>query len=98
METYSQKKHVLRSALRSSFAKLLASKATFDHEETQHLLRGFLSLRLNELGLLCRADSRGEPVIQLAPPLIASTDEFEIMNGVLRTALTEAMAEMDAFR
>lgn len=74
------------------------TKATFDHEETQHLLRGFLSLRLNELGLLCRADSRGEPVIQLAPPLIASTDEFEIMNGVLRTALTEAMAEMDAFR
>jgi len=74
------------------------TKETFTHEETQHLLRGFLSLRLNELGLLCRADSRGDAVIQLSPPLIATTEEFEVINRVLRTALTEAMAEMKAFR
>lgn len=73
------------------------TKETFGPEETHHLLRGFLSLRLNELGLLCRADSRGEPVIQLSPPLIAEAEEFEIMNGVLRKALTEAMAEMEKF-
>lgn len=73
------------------------TKETFGYEETQHLLRSFLSNRLNELGLLCRADSRGEPVIQLAPPLIATPEEFDVMNGVLRKALTEAMAEMETF-
>lgn len=71
------------------------TKESFSYEESQRLIRGFLSLRLAELGLICRADSRGEPVIQLAPPLIAGPDEFEIMNQVLRQTLTEAMAEME---
>ncbi len=71
------------------------SKATFDADETHHLIRSFLSLRLAELGLICRADSRGEPVIQLSPPLIAGPEHFEEMNGILRRALTEAMAEID---
>ncbi|MCP4962698.1 MAG: hypothetical protein GY925_25940 [Actinomycetia bacterium] len=48
-----------------------------------------------ELGLICRADSRGEPVIQLSPPLIAGAAEFEVMNAVLRESLTEAMSEME---
>ena len=74
------------------------TKETFDAAEAHHLLRSFLSLRLNDLGLLCRADSRGEPVIQLSPPLIAGPEEFEIMNSVLRKALTEAMAEMERHR
>jgi adenosylmethionine-8-amino-7-oxononanoate aminotransferase len=47
------------------------------------------------LGLICRADDRGEPVIQLSPPLIAGPDEFEEINSKLRQALTEAMAEMN---
>jgi adenosylmethionine-8-amino-7-oxononanoate aminotransferase len=70
------------------------SKETFSGEEADHLLRGFLSNRLLELGLICRADDRGEPVVQLSPPLIAGPDEFEVINQVLRQALTEAMAEM----
>ncbi|MBT5140944.1 MAG: aspartate aminotransferase family protein, partial [Acidimicrobiaceae bacterium] len=71
------------------------SKESFSAEESERLIRGFLSLRLAELGLICRADSRGEPVIQLAPPLIAGPDEFDIMNQILRQTLTEAMAEME---
>jgi len=30
----------------------------------------------------------------LAPPLIAGPEEFDVINGVLRQAFTEAMAEM----
>ena len=57
-------------------------------------MRGFLSNRLLEIGLICRADDRGEPVIQLSPPLVAGPAEFEEINAKLRQALTEAMAEM----
>lgn len=71
------------------------TKETFTAEESHHLLRSFLTNRMAELGLICRADSRGEPVIQLAPPLIAGPDEFEVINSVLRRAFTEAMAEME---
>ncbi len=66
------------------------TRAMFSPTEANELLRGFLSLRLSELGLICRADSRGEPVIQLAPPLIAGPQQFEEMNQILRQALTEA--------
>lgn len=71
-----------------------ATKASFSAEESNHLLRNFLSNRLLELGLICRADDRGEPVIQLSPPLIAGPDQFAEITGILRQALTEAMAEM----
>ena len=40
-------------------------------EETEWLLRGFLSPELFSRGLICRADDRGDPVVQLSPPLIA---------------------------
>jgi adenosylmethionine-8-amino-7-oxononanoate aminotransferase len=70
------------------------SRETFTSDESDHLLRGFLSNRLLELGLICRADDRGEPVVQLSPPLIAGPEQFEEINRVLRQALTEAMAEM----
>ena len=75
-----------------------ATKETFSDDEAHHLLRGFLSHRMAELGLICRADSRGDPVIQLAPPLIAGPAEFELINSVLRQALTEAMAELENMR
>ncbi|WP_420637943.1 aspartate aminotransferase family protein [Candidatus Poriferisocius sp.] len=70
------------------------TKETFTEEESDWLLRGFLSNRLLELGLICRADDRGEPVIQLSPPLIAGPDEFDRINQILRTALTEAQAQV----
>jgi len=67
------------------------TKETFSEEEGELLLRGFLSKRLLELGLICRADDRGDPVIQLSPPLIARQEQFDEIAAILRTALTEAM-------
>ena len=66
------------------------TKETFTHEESEVLLRGFLSGALYEHGLICRADDRGEPVVQLSPPLIADTPEFEEIDRILRLVLTEA--------
>jgi len=66
------------------------TKETFDDEESERLLRGFLSGELYRHGLICRADDRGDPVIQLAPPLIADTPQFEEIHDVLRTVLGEA--------
>ncbi|MCB1039572.1 MAG: aspartate aminotransferase family protein [Acidimicrobiales bacterium] len=72
------------------------TKATFDEAEADHLLRGVLTPKLIENGLLCRADDRGEPVIQLSPPLIAGPDEFAEIARIIRIALLEAMEAMGA--
>ena len=53
------------------------TKEGFSDEESETLLRGFLSGALYERGLICRADDRGDPVIQLSPPLVADTEQFE---------------------
>jgi adenosylmethionine-8-amino-7-oxononanoate aminotransferase len=65
-------------------------KESFTHDEAEQLLRGFLSGTLYREGLICRADDRGDPVVQLAPPLIADTEQFDEIEAVLRTTLTEA--------
>jgi len=66
------------------------TKESFSEEEAERLLRGFLSGELYRRGLICRADDRGDPVIQLAPPLIADTEQFEEIYDVLHTVLAEA--------
>jgi adenosylmethionine-8-amino-7-oxononanoate aminotransferase len=66
------------------------TKKGFSDEESEWLLRGFLSGELFGRGLICRADDRGDPVIQLAPPLICDTEQFEEIESVLRPVLTEA--------
>ena len=66
------------------------TRESFNAEESETLLRGFLSGALYEHGLICRADDRGDPVVQLSPPLIADTPEFEEIDRVLRTVLTQA--------
>jgi adenosylmethionine-8-amino-7-oxononanoate aminotransferase len=66
------------------------TKASFDDDEAETLLRGFLSGELYRRGLICRADDRGDPVIQLSPPLIAGPEQFEEIEGILRDVLTEA--------
>ena len=66
------------------------TKETFDDDEAERLLRGFLSKALFDAGLYCRADDRGDPVIQLAPPLIIGQKEFDEIEQTLRTVLTEA--------
>jgi adenosylmethionine-8-amino-7-oxononanoate aminotransferase len=67
-----------------------ATRETFDDDEAERLLRGFLSKALFEAGLYCRADDRGDPVIQLSPPLIVGQPEFDFMEQTLRAVLTEA--------
>jgi adenosylmethionine-8-amino-7-oxononanoate aminotransferase len=67
-----------------------ATKETFNEDESDRLLRGFLSQALFEAGLYCRADDRGDPVIQLAPPLICEESHFAEIEQILRTVLTEA--------
>lgn len=66
------------------------TRETFDDDESERLLRGFLSKALFEAGLYCRADDRGDPVVQLAPPLISGQAEFDEMESILRSVLTEA--------
>ncbi|MDP9117418.1 MAG: aspartate aminotransferase family protein [Actinomycetota bacterium] len=71
-----------------------ASKQTFNDDEAERLLRGFLSRALFDAGLYCRADDRGDPVIQLAPPLIIGQSEFDEIEQILRSVLTEAWARL----
>jgi adenosylmethionine-8-amino-7-oxononanoate aminotransferase len=66
------------------------TQATFSDEECEVLLREFLSPQLFERGLICRADDRGEPVIQISPPLVAGQEEFDEIVGVLGDVLPEA--------
>jgi adenosylmethionine-8-amino-7-oxononanoate aminotransferase len=71
-----------------------ASRETFDDDESERLLRGFLSGALFEAGLICRADDRGDPVIQLAPPLTCTQEHFDEMEQILREVLTRAWSRI----
>jgi adenosylmethionine-8-amino-7-oxononanoate aminotransferase len=71
-----------------------ATKETFSEAESEALLRGFLSKALFDAGLYCRADDRGDPVIQLAPPLICDERHFAEMEQILRAVLTEAWSRL----
>jgi adenosylmethionine-8-amino-7-oxononanoate aminotransferase len=68
-----------------------ATKQSFSPDESERLLRGFLSKALFEAGLYCRADDRGDPVIQLAPPLICDESHFAEIEQILRAVLTEGL-------
>jgi adenosylmethionine-8-amino-7-oxononanoate aminotransferase len=70
------------------------TRETFNEEECETLLRGFLSPRLFEAGLICRADDRGDPVIQISPPLVAEQEQFDEIVSILGDVLAEASAKM----
>ena len=70
------------------------ARVGFDDEECDRLLRGFVSPALFERGLLCRADDRGDPVVQLSPPLVAGPEEFQIIASTLGAVLEEAGERM----
>jgi adenosylmethionine-8-amino-7-oxononanoate aminotransferase len=71
-----------------------ATKETFSAEECERILYGTVSKGLFEEGLYCRADDRGDPVIQLAPPLVCTTEHFEEMEQIIRTVLEKAWAQL----
>jgi adenosylmethionine-8-amino-7-oxononanoate aminotransferase len=66
------------------------TRETFDDDESERLLRGFLSGAMFDAGLICRCDDRGDPIVQLAPPLICGQEQFDEMEQILRSVLTEA--------
>jgi adenosylmethionine-8-amino-7-oxononanoate aminotransferase len=70
------------------------TRAGFSDEESEWLLRGYLSGELYRRGLICRADDRGDPVVQLAPTLICDTEQFNEIHDVLRPVLTEAWEQL----
>jgi adenosylmethionine-8-amino-7-oxononanoate aminotransferase len=70
------------------------TRETFSDEECDTLLRGFLSPQLFERGLICRADDRGDPVVQISPPLVATQAEFDEMTGILGDVLAEAWEQL----
>ncbi|MGH3134767.1 MAG: aspartate aminotransferase family protein, partial [Gaiellaceae bacterium] len=70
------------------------TRETFSDEESERLLRGFLSNALFDAGLICRADDRGDPVIQISPPLVAGQAEFDEIVSILGDVLTEAAGLM----
>src|SRR5258708_3498365 len=71
-----------------------ATRETFDDDESERLLRGFLSHALFDAGLICRADDRGDTVIQLSPPLTCTQEHFDEIEQILRTVLTEAWSHI----
>jgi adenosylmethionine-8-amino-7-oxononanoate aminotransferase len=70
------------------------ARETFDEDQCEWLLRGFLSGRLFERGLICRADDRGDPVVQISPPLVAGQEEFDRIVAILGDVLSEAWEEL----
>lgn len=70
------------------------TKETFTEAESDRVLRDILSPTLWANGLYCRADDRGDPVVQVAPPLVAGPEEFTFMEQVLRGALEKAWASL----
>jgi adenosylmethionine-8-amino-7-oxononanoate aminotransferase len=70
------------------------TRASFSDEECDELLRRFVPPRLFEEGLICRADDRGDPVVQISPPLVAGQEQFQRIAGTLGTVLEEAGRRM----
>lgn len=66
------------------------TRESFTDDECERLLYGFVSKQLFAEGLYCRADDRGDPVIQLSPPLICDQSHFDEIEHVLRTVLDKA--------
>ena len=70
------------------------TRETFTDEECEKLLRGYLSEALWDAGMICRADDRGDPVIQISPPLVAGQAEFDEITGILGEVLSGAVELM----
>jgi adenosylmethionine-8-amino-7-oxononanoate aminotransferase len=67
-----------------------ATKETWSGDSAERLLRGYVSPEMFRRGLICRSDDRGDPVVQLAPPLISTREDIDFMTGVLRDVFTGA--------
>jgi adenosylmethionine-8-amino-7-oxononanoate aminotransferase len=66
------------------------TRESFTPQESEKILRGFISQALFENGIYCRTDDRGDPVVQLAPALIADISQFNEIESILRLVLSKA--------
>jgi adenosylmethionine-8-amino-7-oxononanoate aminotransferase len=71
------------------------TRESFSAQESERILRGFISQALFENGIYCRTDDRGDPVIQLAPALIANETQFDEIENTLRNVLLKAQKMVD---
>jgi adenosylmethionine-8-amino-7-oxononanoate aminotransferase len=72
------------------------TKESFSSAEADWLLAQVLSPRMFENGLLCRLDDRGEPVIQLSPPLVADQQLLGQIVDIVGDALEHAWSQVEA--
>jgi adenosylmethionine-8-amino-7-oxononanoate aminotransferase len=70
------------------------TRETFTDEQCDTLLRDFLSPALYDAGLICRTDDRGDPVIQISPPLVAGESEVDEIVAKLGDVLLQASERM----
>jgi adenosylmethionine-8-amino-7-oxononanoate aminotransferase len=66
------------------------TKETWSGDDAEQLLRGYVSPEMFRRGLICRSDDRGDPVVQLAPPLISTRDDIDLMVSILRDVFNGA--------
>ncbi len=66
------------------------TKETWAGQDAERVLRGYISPEMFRRGLICRSDDRGDPVVQLAPPLISTREDIDLMVGILREVFTGA--------
>ena len=66
------------------------TKETWFGDDAERLLRGYVSPEIFRRGLICRSDDRGDPVVQLAPPLISTRADIDFIVEVLREVFTGA--------
>jgi adenosylmethionine-8-amino-7-oxononanoate aminotransferase len=72
-----------------------ATKEPLSDAEANSLLKRVLSDRLFENGMICRLDDRSEPIVQIAPPLVADVALFEELTSILRDGLTHAAEQLE---
>jgi hypothetical protein len=77
----------------TSLVKDKESREVWSGDEAEKLLRGFISPEMFRRGLICRIDDRGDPVVQLAPPLISSRADIDFAVGVLAEVFSEAAGQ-----
>ena len=66
----------------------------FTVDEGQRLVVDNLKPRLLDIGLMARADNRGDPILQYSPPLIAGVEEIDAIVEMSRTVLTDTCKQL----
>jgi adenosylmethionine-8-amino-7-oxononanoate aminotransferase len=64
-----------------------ATKQALTGPEAEWLLKDVLSAALWDRGLICRLDDRADPIVQIAPPLVADAALFSEIAEILRAGL-----------